>query len=59
MVFIGTLVALVGMVWILQGLNVIVSSSFMTGSRAWVVLGAVAVVGGGAFSWWGWTLRSR
>jgi len=54
----GVLVALAGTVWILQGLNVIVSSSFMTGSRTWVVIGAVAVVGGGALSWWGWSRRS-
>jgi hypothetical protein len=34
-----------------------VSSSFMTGDRLWVVLGAVAVVGGAALSWWGWSRR--
>lgn len=54
----GALVALAGTVWILQGLNVIVSSSFMTGSRSWVVIGAAAVVGGVALSWWGWSRRS-
>ena len=54
----GVLVALAGTVWILQGLNVIVSSSFMTGSRTWVVIGVAAVVGGGALSWWGWSRRS-
>jgi hypothetical protein len=54
----GVLVALGGTVWILQGLGVIVSSSFMTGDRLWVVLGAVAVVGGAALSWWGWSRRS-
>ncbi len=58
-VIFGILVALAGMVWILQGLNVIVSSSFMTGSRTWVVLGAMAVVGGAALSWWGWSRRPR
>lgn len=55
----GLLVALAGTVWILQGLNVIVSSSFMTGSRTWVVIGAAAVVGGGVLSWWGWSRRSE
>ena len=54
----GVLVVLAGAVWILQGLNVIVSSSFMTGSRTWVVIGAATVVGGGALSWWGWSRRS-
>jgi hypothetical protein len=53
----GILVAVAGGVWILQGLGVIVSSSFMTGDRLWVVLGAVAVVGGAALSWWGWSRR--
>jgi hypothetical protein len=53
----GILVAVAGGIWILQGLGVIVSSSFMTGDRLWVVLGAVAVVGGAALSWWGWSRR--
>lgn len=55
----GILLALAGVVWILQGLGVIVSSSFMTGDRTWVVLGAVAVAGGAALSWWGWSRRAR
>ena len=58
-VIIGVLVALAGAVWILQGLGVIVSSSFMTNDRTWVVLGAIAVVGGAALSWWGWSRRPR
>jgi hypothetical protein len=55
----GVLVVLAGAVWILQGLGVIVSSSFMTNDRTWVVLGAIAVVGGAALSWWGWSRRPR
>ena len=54
---VGILLAVAGGIWILQGLNVIVSDSFMTGSRIWVVIGAVAVVGGVALSWWGWSRR--
>jgi hypothetical protein len=54
---VGVLVAAAGAVWILQGLNVIVSSSFMTGDRLWVVLGALAVVGGAALIWWAWSRR--
>jgi len=53
----GALIAVAGAIWILQGLNVIVSESFMTGSRIWVVIGAVAVVGGVALSWFGWSRR--
>ncbi|HEY7452706.1 MAG TPA: hypothetical protein VIA02_09380 [Candidatus Limnocylindria bacterium] len=55
----GVLVALGGTVWILQGLGVIVSSSFMTNDRLWVVLGAVAVALGAALSWWGWQRHRR
>ncbi|MEA2652305.1 MAG: hypothetical protein QOI85_2026 [Chloroflexota bacterium] len=43
----GALVALGGLVWIAQGLNLpFAPRSFMTADRAWVVLGALAVVGG-------------
>jgi hypothetical protein len=55
----GVLVALGGTVWILQGLGVIVSSSFMTNDRLWVVLGAVAVALGAALSRWGWQRHRR
>lgn len=55
---VGLLVAVGGAVWILQGLSVaFVPQSFMTGSRMWVILGAIAVVGGLALTWWGWTRR--
>jgi hypothetical protein len=57
MTIVGALIAVAGAVWILQGLNVIVSASFMTGSQIWVVIGAVAVLGGTALSWWGWSRR--
>ena len=57
MTIVGVLIAAAGAIWILQGLNVIISDSFMTGSRIWVVIGAVAVVGGAALSWWGWSRR--
>jgi len=57
MTIVGVLIAAAGAIWILQGLNVIISDSFMTGSRIWVAIGAVAVVGGVALSWWGWSRR--
>ncbi len=42
---VGMFVALAGMVWIAQGLELpFAPGSFMTGNRAWVVIGAVAVL---------------
>ncbi|MBA3796712.1 MAG: hypothetical protein H0X20_05740 [Chloroflexi bacterium] len=42
---VGIFVALAGAVWIAQGLNLpLAPGSFMTGNRAWVVIGAVAVL---------------
>ncbi|HEY4768466.1 MAG TPA: hypothetical protein VII26_05995 [Candidatus Limnocylindria bacterium] len=43
----GVMVTLGGAVWIAQGLNLpFAPGSFMTGDRTWIVLGAIAVVGG-------------
>ncbi len=39
---VGVLLALVGVVWILQGLNVL-PGSFMTGQIQWAVYGAIAL----------------
>ncbi|HZG90551.1 MAG TPA: hypothetical protein VEZ42_10110 [Pseudonocardia sp.] len=41
----GVVLALVGAVWTLQGLNLL-GGSFMTGSTLWLVIGLVALVGG-------------
>lgn len=57
MTIVGVLIAVAGAIWMLQGMNVIVSESFMTGSRIWIVIGAAAVLAGGALSWWGWSRR--
>ena len=49
----GLLVAFGGLVWIAQGLNLpFAPRSFMTADRTWIVLGAVAVVIGGATVSW-------
>ena len=43
----GALVVLGGLVWIAQGLNLpFAPRSFMTADRAWVVIGALAVLVG-------------
>ena len=39
----GVLLILVGIVWILQGINVL-PGSFMTGQMQWAVYGVIAVV---------------
>ncbi len=43
----GTLLVLSGAVWMLQGMSVgFAPKSFMTGSTAWVIYGAIALVSG-------------
>lgn len=42
---VGVLLALVGTVWFLQGINVI-PGSFMTGQRQWAIYGGIALLGG-------------
>lgn len=39
----GVLLVIIGVVWILQGINVL-PGSFMTGQKQWAVYGAIAVV---------------
>ena len=48
----GVLGILGGLVWIAQGLNLpFAPRSFMTADRDWVVLGALAVLGGAVLIW--------
>jgi hypothetical protein len=50
----GIILAIVGLVWILQGLDVAFApQSFMTGEMAWVAWGAVAMLAGGFLFWKG------
>lgn len=54
----GTVLALLGAVWALQGVNSqIVPQSFMTGSRAWVVIGLGSITVGVALALWSWRRR--
>jgi hypothetical protein len=39
----GVLIALMGAVWILQGINIL-PGSFMTGQTQWAIYGAIAVI---------------
>ncbi len=46
-VVLGVLLVLGGLVWISQGLNLpFAPRSFMTADRSWIIIGAVAVLGG-------------
>lgn len=48
---IAVLLILAGLVWFLQGINVL-PGSFMTGQIEWAVGGAMAVVAGISLSWY-------
>ncbi len=51
---VATLLILIGVLWFLQGVNVL-PGSFMTGQTKWAVIGAVSVAAGiGA-----WVLANR
>ncbi|MDQ5825276.1 MAG: hypothetical protein M3441_13875 [Chloroflexota bacterium] len=48
----GVLLVLAGIVWLLQGLNVL-PGSFMTGQPFWAFIGVVCLVLGGGLIYWG------
>ena len=49
----GIVLALVGAVWALQGLDAgFVQESAMTGETTWIVLGSLAVLVGLGLIWW-------
>jgi hypothetical protein len=47
---VGALLALIGLVWIFQGVGVL-PGSFMTGQTKWAVNGAITLVVGVAVIW--------
>jgi hypothetical protein len=53
----GVLLVLIGIVWALQGLNLI-GGSFMTGQSQWLVIGAACAIVGAALLGW-INLRNR
>jgi hypothetical protein len=48
----GVLLVLAGIIWLLQGLNVL-PGSFMTGQSFWALVGAFCLVLGGGLLYWG------
>ncbi|QKJ20198.1 hypothetical protein [Microbacterium hominis] len=53
----GVLLALVGAIWTLQGLNVL-QGSVMSGSSMWATIGPFVLIAGVALIWFG-VARSR
>ena len=51
-VIVAAVVALVGFVWILQGLGVPIGGGFMVGNSIWVVVGAALVILAGLYGAW-------
>ncbi|HUH97644.1 MAG TPA: hypothetical protein VLZ89_09820 [Anaerolineales bacterium] len=48
---IGVILILPGVIWFLQGINVL-PGSFMTGQIQWAVYGGVLIVIGAGLLWW-------
>ena len=55
---VGVLLSVAGVVWILQGTNVMHGSG-MSGHGAFAVLGVVALVIGATLLGWAWRVRQR
>ncbi|MBA2713808.1 MAG: hypothetical protein H0U55_09695 [Rubrobacteraceae bacterium] len=58
LLIVGGLIALVGAVWLLQGVGIL-PGSFMTGQAFWAVMGAVFLAFGGALGLAGFRLNRR
>jgi hypothetical protein len=43
---VGVVLVLIGGVWLVQGLGVIPTGSFMDGQGVWAVIGGICMVGG-------------
>ena len=46
---IGVVLAIAGVVWILQGLNLLGQSGGMNGQRIWAIIGLICALGGLGF----------
>jgi protein-S-isoprenylcysteine O-methyltransferase Ste14 len=54
----GLVFSLTGVVWFLQGINV-VHGSFMSGNGLYTVLGIVVLLIGLALLYWAWRIREK
>ena len=48
---VGVVLALGGLVWFLQGVNIL-PGSFMTGQIRWAIYGGILIVVGAGLLWW-------
>lgn len=48
---VGIILILLGLLWVLQGSNVI-GGSVMSGQNQWLVIGIVVVIIGAIVTWW-------
>ena len=58
LLIVGGLIALVGAVWLLQGIGIL-PGSFMTGQAFWAVMGAAFLAAGGLLALAGFRLNRR
>ena len=58
LLIVGGLIALVGAVWLLQGVGIL-PGSFMTGQAFWAIVGAVLLAVGGSLVLAGFRLNRR
>jgi hypothetical protein len=49
---IGVLLFLAGLIWFLQGSNIL-PGSYMTGDPQWMVNGGIGMIVGAGLFWWG------
>jgi hypothetical protein len=54
---VGAILVLIGLVWALQGLNLL-GGSFMTGQTRWTVIGIACALAGAILLGWGYIRRA-
>lgn len=48
---VGAILVLLGLLWVLQGSNVL-GGSMMSGDNKWAVIGVIVLLAGIAVAWW-------
>ena len=51
-IVVAVVIALVGAVWMAQGLGVPIGGGFMVGDMFWAFAGVVLILGAAAYGWW-------